>query len=338
MGNAGSHSRRSHHHHHHHRTEPAPQSQPHMTTNQYVFAAPSHYPNANPSQGHRHHAHGYLPPLPLPFPQSYHRYPAGTGGASPSALTPFVEHQKAVTIRNNVNIRKETIRVEEDDQSPGNFLVAFTFDAVSPGSITVVYFAKEGGGCNLIATKESILKPVTVSFEPGLGQKFRQPSGTGIGFTAFEEAMLTKEHDDGVYPLVVKAEAFHPNIDESETSPTVPNGNSQMTFAVFDRKEKDEYVVHVMKQILWANNMRYELQEIYGIGNSVDAESDGNDPAKECVICMSEPRDTTVLPCRHMCMCSGCAKVLQFRTNRCPICRQPVERLLEIKVNDGTGK
>jgi len=32
------------------------------------------------------------------------------------------------------------------------------------------------------------------------------------------------------------------------------------------------------------------------------------------------------------CMCSGCAKVLRFQTNRCPICRQPVERLLEIKV------
>ncbi|KAI7997677.1 putative E3 ubiquitin-protein ligase LOG2 [Camellia lanceoleosa] len=31
-------------------------------------------------------------------------------------------------------------------------------------------------------------------------------------------------------------------------------------------------------------------------------------------------------------MCSGCAKVLRLQTNRCPICRQPVERLLEIKV------
>lgn len=36
------------------------------------------------------------------------------------------------------------------------------------------------------------------------------------------------------------------------------------------------------------------------------------------------------------CMCSGCAKVLRFQTNRCPICRQPVERLLEIKVNSET--
>lgn len=31
-------------------------------------------------------------------------------------------------------------------------------------------------------------------------------------------------------------------------------------------------------------------------------------------------------------MCSECAKVLRFQTNRCPICRCVVERLLEIKV------
>lgn len=31
-------------------------------------------------------------------------------------------------------------------------------------------------------------------------------------------------------------------------------------------------------------------------------------------------------------MCSECAKVLRFQTNRCPICRTPVEKLLEIKV------
>lgn len=83
------------------------------------------------------------------------------------------------------------------------------------------------------------------------------------------------------------------------------------------------------------NGIRYELQEIYGIGNTVDGdELDGNDPGKECVICLSEPRDTTVLPCRHMCLCNGCAKVLRFQTNKCPICRQPFERLLEIKVNN----
>ncbi|KAK4790349.1 hypothetical protein SAY86_017653 [Trapa natans] len=78
-----------------------------------------------------------------------------------------------------------------------------------------------------------------------------------------------------------------------------PNGNPSLPPAV--PKEKNEYKTRAMKQILWVNGTRYELQEIYGIGNSVDGHDvDGNDPGKERVICLSEPRDTTVLPCRHM--------------------------------------
>lgn len=256
----------------------------------------------------------------------------------PPQPAPYVEHQKAVTIRNDVNLKKETLRVEPDGDNPGKFLVAFTFDATVAGSITVIYFAKEGEDCKLTPTKENLLPPITVHFEQGLGQRFRQPSGTGIDFSMFEESELLKEGEMDVYPLAVKADACPTNDAETVTgsdgNPVPCSTNSQITQAVFDN-DKGEYKVKVLKQILWVNEMRYELQEIYGIGNSVEGDFDGNDPGKECVICLSEPRDTTVLPCRHMCMCSGCAKVLRFQTNRCPICRQPVERLLEIRVSNG---
>jgi E3 ubiquitin-protein ligase MGRN1 len=255
------------------------------------------------------------------------RYPA-----PPPA--PYVEHQKAVTIKNDVNIKKETLRIEPDEENPGQFLVTFTFDATVSGSITVLFFAKEGDGCVLNSTKENVLAPVTINFQQGLGQKFRQPSGTGINFSMFEESELLKVGEIDVYPVAVKADASSGDVDGSKETPTSgnkTNTNSQITQAVFE-KEKGVFRVKVVKQILWVNGMRYELQEIYGIGTSVESDLDGNDPGKECVICLSEPRDTTVLPCRHMCMCSGCAKVLRFQTNRCPICRQPVERLLEIKV------
>jgi hypothetical protein len=44
-----------------------------------------------------------------------------------------VEHQKAVTIRNDVNLKKESLRVEPDEQNPGSFLLSFTFDATVAG-------------------------------------------------------------------------------------------------------------------------------------------------------------------------------------------------------------
>ena len=172
---------------------------------------------------------------------------------------------------------------------------------LSCNSITVYFFAKEGLDCNLTATKENLLEPITVPFKEGLGQKFRQPSGTGIDFSMFEEMELMTEGEMEVYPLAVKAEAC-PSNDQRPVgeNQNISSLNSQITQAVFEKKEKGEYRVRVAKQILWVNGTRYELQEIYGIGNSVDNDFDGNDPGKECVICLSEPRDTTVLPCRHM--------------------------------------
>lgn len=311
---------------------------PDSAGNRYVFAAatpyPSRFPNPNPPGYYPYH--GYYPQQPVPGPFGPF-YPDWAGGqypyrAVPAPVTPYVEHQKAVTIRNDVNIKKETLRVEPDEDNPGKYLISFTFDATAPGSITLIFFAKETEDCNLIATRESLLKPVTVDFEQGLGQKFRQPSGTGVDSSMLEEMDAGQNGDVEIYPLVVKAEACPLSASETDSSSA---RNSQITQAVIE-KGKDEYKARVVKQILWVNGMRYELQEIYGIGNAVKGDVDGNDSGKECVICLSEPRDTAVLPCRHMCMCSVCARVLRFQTTRCPICRQLVERLLEIKVNNSS--
>ncbi|KAI4364363.1 hypothetical protein MLD38_020464 [Melastoma candidum] len=127
----------------------------------------------------------------------------------------------------------------------------------------------------------------------------------------FGDMNLQKDRDVDVYPLVVKAEAHPVNSPDADGD---KNNNSQIIQAVIE-KEKGEYRARVVKLILWVNSTRNELQEIYGIGNVVDGDTDGNDPGEECVICLSEPQETTVLPCRHMCMCSGCAQVLRYQSN-----------------------
>ncbi|CAK9143236.1 unnamed protein product [Ilex paraguariensis] len=228
------------------------------------------------------------------------------GSVAPPAVS-YIENQKVVTIRGDVSVNKDSLRVEPDEENPGHFLVAFTFNADTEG-------------------RKSLLRPVTIPFQQGHGQKFRQPSGTGIDFTMFKETELAKESDIEVYPLVVRAEAYPLNEGEAEGNPP---GNSQISLALFEKKEKDEHQqVRVKNQILCVSGMRYELQEIYGIGNSVDGDFDGNDPGIECVICLSEPRDTTVLPCRH----------IGFEAPDKPMpymqARQPVERLMEIEADN----
>ncbi|KAK4419188.1 putative E3 ubiquitin-protein ligase LOG2 [Sesamum alatum] len=325
-----------------------PPPQPEITANRYAFAAdtpyPPQYPNPNLAQYYqypRYYPHPGAMPIPPPATHDHHHAAAHAnwvdGGSASGAMmqhpSTYVEHQKAVTIRNDVNVKKETLRIEPDEGNPGKYLVAFTFDATVAASITIIFCAKEGEDCRLTPMKENLHPPITVHFQQGLAQKFKQPSGTGIDLSAFHEQELSKNSDMDIYPLAVRAEALP---DNQSGKPDSASTNSQITQAVFE-KDKGEYHVKVVKQILWVNGMRYELQEIYGIGNTVEDDFDRNDTGKECVICLSEPRDTTVLPCRHMCMCSECAKVLRFQTNRCPICRQPVERLLEIKIKSETN-
>ena len=58
---------------------------------------------------------------------------------------------------------------------------------------------------------------------------------------------------------------------------------------------------------------------------------DDEEGGGECVICMSEPRDTLILPCRHLCLCQLCADSLRYQANNCPICRSPFRALLQIR-------
>ena len=148
MGNTGSSRRR---HQRSHRNHPAlpPQlsPQPEITANRYVFAAATAYTSAypNPNQPYYYNYNGHYPPVPVLLSGSYTRLHRAGGaipnwvgghqpcGVAPPPPAPYVEHQKAITIRNDVNIKKETLRVEPDEENPGKFLVAFTFDATAAG-------------------------------------------------------------------------------------------------------------------------------------------------------------------------------------------------------------
>lgn len=46
---------------------------------------------------------------------------------------PYVDHQNAKKIKNDVNVHKDTIRIEVDQNNPDYQLVSFTFDALVDG-------------------------------------------------------------------------------------------------------------------------------------------------------------------------------------------------------------
>lgn len=187
-------------------------------------------------------------------------------------------------------------------------------------SITICYFAKEGPNCIFTPVYPEI-PPVKVSFQKGLGQKFVQPSGTGVDLGFFDINDLSKPvPGEDVYPLVISAHTHEHELSKpvnEQSSDNVVNSSShaQVSQAILDKKDDGNFNVKVVKQILWIDGVRYELREIFGINNSDETAVNDMDSGKECVICMTEVKNTAVLPCRHM--VSAFINIFCFSRNNC---------------------
>ena len=86
---------------------------------------------------------------------------------------------------------------------------------------------------------------------------------------------------------------------------------------------KGEISLFVKNQKLESNGKVFVLQEIFGQDNE-------SSRGKECSICLVDRTNVMVFPCKHMCLCEGCAKDLRSRTRRCPICRKKIEVFLKV--------
>jgi hypothetical protein len=167
-----------------------------------------------------------------------------------------------------------------------------------PCSVTIYYFAKEKKGCSFASVYPELQTPTKVPFQKGLAQRFVQPSGSGVDLGFFSLDELSNPSGE-VFPLVVYAEGY-PSSEEG--GQLVNSTRAQITLAVIETNN-DDLRVKVVKQILWIEGVRYELQEIFGIDNSTESDvrnADDDDTGKECVICLTERRDTAVMPCRHL--------------------------------------
>lgn len=52
------------------------------------------------------------------------------------------------------------------------------------------------------------------------------------------------------------------------------------------------------------NKLKKSLDEEADSDGCLDSDGDNT----ECVVCLSDMKDTIILPCKHLCLCNSCGK------------------------------
>lgn len=122
-----------------------------------------------------------------------------------------------------------------------------------------------------------------------------------------------------IYPIIIEIFPY-----------SQPENNflqAQTTYYSFSRN-KDSLMLKPIRQKFTNNGISYELMEIFG--SSPENQHDSRD----CIICMSETKDTVIMPCAHVCLCTPCSILMQKEgKDKCPICRSAIKSYMKIENN-----
>lgn len=256
-----------------------------------------------------------------------------TGGEQPSTM-PLDSHDN----------------VETEDSGGGSLVLSFTFDAVRAGTLALYVLVTE-------VEKRSSSAPGAVErielFPQGSDVK-----GSNTSTKRQDHTLLQNEPVPVVASSTLDSWRFGPGLSQVYESPPLDLSRWPEEVLAFDADRPKDIPVAVQMEVdsvegceecihytyismqtrsayIFAQKLQYGgqcfvLHEVFGVNSkSLDLEVDcGN---ADCVICLSAPRDTAVLPCRHMCFCSYCAGIVRLQCDRCPVCRQKVASLLQFK-------
>ncbi|XP_065556583.1 E3 ubiquitin-protein ligase MGRN1-like isoform X4 [Artemia franciscana] len=239
-----------------------------------------------------------------------------------------------------VHIRRESVRlVKADvgavgaqfsdlkaDEPVYNFEFVFDSDVKCSAKIQILCVEDATPTGVIYSSRDRTIDGPMIHFPAGPGQIYSQPMHLFFP-SRFSTSDLQYSPENGVIPVAVQLIAEEG--DEPRQSTT--------TYVVVEKHFDGSYFLRPLKQKLFVDGLCYLLQEIYGIENKNIATAgpasmeDVEDNSSECVICMSEERDTLILPCRHLCLCSTCADSLRYQASNCPICRSPFRALLQLR-------
>lgn len=202
------------------------------------------------------------------------------------------------------HIHKNSFKMTD---TPNGSALCFTFDALHICLITIYYFGvevlnkSEDHTSYFAVETNKFPAPCSYKFPKGLDQSFPNEVSL-INLSLFESELKSNEMQNR-FPIIVTIKA--------EKSDFYPYESSFLRV----EKEKNSWKPVLLKQKIHFESTTYALEEIYGL-------SVMNLDANECIVCFSGPSTVTMIPCKHLCLCEDCAKILSDSSiKKCPMCR-----------------
>lgn len=207
------------------------------------------------------------------------------------------------TVKCSASIQKGTLKLAKEGD--GKLCVSFRYDSDLDCTANFYFAAKENPSITLY----------TFPYSPRLDKQIpilQAPLPKGINM----EYKSSKTTIDPLRLLVLTKD--EPNAYGVIIALASPEAEYTQQSYVRISEKAGEYVLQTVKQTLESKTESITLFDIYG-------RSEDNPSAKTCVVCMVNPADCFLLPCRHLILCVVCmAKVItEFkpRDNPCPLCR-----------------
>eukprot|EP00927_Polykrikos_kofoidii_P055047 TRINITY_DN49364_c0_g1_i1.p1 TRINITY_DN49364_c0_g1~~TRINITY_DN49364_c0_g1_i1.p1 ORF type:complete len:633 (-),score=71.63 TRINITY_DN49364_c0_g1_i1:53-1918(-) len=178
------------------------------------------------------------------------------------------------------------------------------------------------------------------AISPGEKRELRfDGRGESLSEQARQDAGMKRRGDGSrLWPLVL---VIFPCSSTSEIQAGVtdnPPDGALMMCCVVQKRE----VVIARQLIAWGGNRSaYVLKEIFGLQEAQQVSASANaedtveeDAQKNCVVCLSSPKNTALVPCGHFCVCYDCGASIRLSPvrNRCPLCRQDVHDIVQLEV------
>ena len=172
-----------------------------------------------------------------------------------------------------------------------------------------------------VDTDEVLLEDV---IDGGWDKHWQSPDK--LDLVAHQQGLQKGDHDDSDAESVLSSDLskleMKLRVDliscDSNGEPSTPL-NKQSTYLHIQRCDEC-WLLRVDKRIGYIGSNHFNLHEIYGLSSHTRDDTTDNTPSNdikqsvmdehvggECVICLASPRDTLLLPCRHLVACKDCA-------------------------------